>query len=535
MDYLSLCLVCKDENYYLPEWLDYHILLGVDRFYIYDNASQVSLRTSLAAYIQRGWVVVIEAPGQAIQLHAYDHCLRTFGPHTFWLGFIDTDEFLVPKTNSNLKDLLKEFEPYAGLAVSSLFFGSNGHLVRPQQGQVTAYTTRVDASIHEYQLVKSIVQPRWVLMPNSPHDFIYQADKTCVNEAFLPVDYQRFPTHTEKIQLNHYYCRSAHEIKQKLLRGNAQSVAWQRDRFDTLNHLATTPDDSAPQLLARLLGQPGKNPTEQATGLLKKMARTAHQLSPNQPPVLSSARMSAIRPEQALWLQKKAAWEAAKASNNLPNALLLGQEMLQLHPHYVHLLVVMAVDCLAVNDPAAAWQYLSRAWQISPNNNYNVLSGMVFFFLWTDNFAMAEKTSHLILDFAPTDVQVTGLLASSLIGLGRREDALLVGLPLLARAGSPGWDLSDRLAISLFSALAGYLIEDQKFLLARRLWEQAVRWRPNDPDLQLQLAQTCLLAGDVQSARRWLASVLLLAPHNEQATQLLRQAENPASPSTQAA
>jgi tetratricopeptide (TPR) repeat protein len=535
MDYLSLCLVCKDENHYLPEWLDYHILLGVDRFYIYDNESHVSLRTSLAAYIQRGWVVVIDAPGQAIQLNAYDHCLRTFGAHTFWLGFIDTDEFLLPKTNSNLKDLLKEFEPYAGLAVSSLFFGSNGHLVRPLQGQLAAYTTRVDAAIHEYQLVKSIVQPRWVIMPNSPHDFIYQENQSCVNEVFLPVEYQRFPTHTEKIQLNHYYCRSAHEIKQKLQRGNAQSVAWQRDRFDTLNHLATTPDDSAPQLLARLLDEPGQNSAAQVTALFEKMARAAHQLSPNQPPSQSSARMSAIRPELALWLQKKAAWEAAKAGNDLANVLRLGQEMLQLHPHYIHLLVVMAVDCLAVNDPASAWQYLSHAWQLSPNKNYNVLSGMVFFFLWTDNFTMAEKTSRLILDFAPTDVQVTGLLVSSLIGLGRRADALQVGLPLLALAGSPGWQLSDRLAISLFNSLAGYLLEDHNYLLAQRLWEQAVSWRPNDPGLQLQLAQTCLLAGDPQSARRWLASVLALAPQNEQALQLLRQVENPASPSTRAA
>ena len=39
MDYLSLCLICKDENDYLAEWLDYHILAGVERFYIYDDDS----------------------------------------------------------------------------------------------------------------------------------------------------------------------------------------------------------------------------------------------------------------------------------------------------------------------------------------------------------------------------------------------------------------------------------------------------------------------------------------------------------------
>ena len=105
MDYISLCLICKDENSYLPEWLDYHILMGVDRFYIYDNESRVSLRETLKEYIERGWVVVVDIQGKAMQLYAYDHCLQTFGAQTFWMGFIDTDEFLVPKTAKDLKDL----------------------------------------------------------------------------------------------------------------------------------------------------------------------------------------------------------------------------------------------------------------------------------------------------------------------------------------------------------------------------------------------------------------------------------------------
>ena len=49
------------------------------------------------------------------------------GPQTFWLGFIDMDEFLVPKTTLDLKVLLRGYKQYAGLAVSLLFFESNGH------------------------------------------------------------------------------------------------------------------------------------------------------------------------------------------------------------------------------------------------------------------------------------------------------------------------------------------------------------------------------------------------------------------------
>ncbi len=178
MDYLSLCLICKDENEYLPEWLDYHILMGVDRFYIYDNESRVSLRETLKEYIERGWVVVVDIQGKAMQLYAYDHCLQTFGAQTFWMGFIDTDEFLVPKTAKDLKELLKEYEGYAGLAVSSLFFGSSGHKTRPAVGQIAGYTQRTHETFKENELVKSIVQPQQTLMPNSPHDFIYKENSS---------------------------------------------------------------------------------------------------------------------------------------------------------------------------------------------------------------------------------------------------------------------------------------------------------------------------------------------------------------------
>ena len=189
MDYLSLCLICKDENDYLPEWLDYHILMGVDRFYIYDNESRISLRESLADYIARGWAVVMNIPGKAAQLFAYDHCLQTFGSNTFWMGFIDTDEFLVTKSALNLKDFLKGYEEFGGLAVSSLFFGSNHHQNRPSCGQIAGYTLRTRQSFQRNNLIKSIVQPLKAWMPNSPHDFIFKENAWCVNENFLRVDY----------------------------------------------------------------------------------------------------------------------------------------------------------------------------------------------------------------------------------------------------------------------------------------------------------------------------------------------------------
>jgi hypothetical protein len=38
--YLSICAIFKDEAPYLQEWIEFHRLLGVEKFYLYNNNSR---------------------------------------------------------------------------------------------------------------------------------------------------------------------------------------------------------------------------------------------------------------------------------------------------------------------------------------------------------------------------------------------------------------------------------------------------------------------------------------------------------------
>ena len=527
MDYLSLCLICKDENDYLTEWLDYHILMGVDRFYIYDNESQVSLRESLKEYIELGWVVVLDISGKAMQLYAYDHCLQTFGTNTFWMGFIDTDEFLVPKTTQDLKELLKAYEAYGGLAVSSLFFGSNSHKTRPMIGQIAAYTRYTQSTIGEYEVVKSIVQPGLVLMPNSPHDFIFKENSWCVNEGFLRVDYQRFPRHTEKIQLNHYFCRSEQEINLKLRRGNSQTVVWPRQRFDTLNFTAIYEDTNIHQKLESVFQKTGfvnrgLMDFLLVDGLLEKMAVLARTRNPIPIEVTAPRTADSFRPELAGWLEIKDQWELAKTRGEFYQQIQLGLGILQLYPHYLHVYVAQAIIYLRINDSDAAWQALSTAWQLSPNNNYNVLCGMSIYFLYVENFNMAENTCRLVLELSPHDIVVMGLLVQSLIGQKRYEDALKIGGPVMELAWTPGWELPAQMGVNMVKKLADYLLEKKDYTGAVRLWQAGVQCQPREVNNLLELARCLLLTGDKTGMRRCLTQARSLAPKNEEVLAFLR-------------
>ena len=50
--YLSLCAIVKNEAPYLPEWIEFYKLVGVEKFYIYDNDSTDNTKEVLKPYIE---------------------------------------------------------------------------------------------------------------------------------------------------------------------------------------------------------------------------------------------------------------------------------------------------------------------------------------------------------------------------------------------------------------------------------------------------------------------------------------------------
>jgi Tfp pilus assembly protein PilF len=519
MDYLSLCLICKDENDYLPEWLDYHILMGVDRFYIYDNESQISLRQSLREYIERGWVMVVEIQGKAVQLHAYDHCLRTFGANTFWLGFIDTDEFLVPKTGQDLKELLKDYEAYGGLAVNSLFFGSNGHQNRPAAGQIASYTQRTHLTFKENELIKSIIQPGLALMPYSPHELTYKENFWCVNEGFLRVDNQVFPNHIEKIQLNHYFCRSRHEQELKLRRGRgAMNAAWPRKRFEVVNHLATIQDTIILQIIEAFFNKAELDRNYFGSTLLENMAVLARLRCPT-PMKFSQTADVTFRKEVVTLIDVETQFYAVKERGDHKEIKEWILKKLQVSPQRFILNIDLAICCLNLKDPSSAWQALTQAWQFAPNS-YSVLFGMTYYFLRVKNFMMAEKTCHLLLEMAPHDLTVLGFMTEAMIGEGRYEEAIAVGVPVVELGGQLG-ELPEQMGVFLVKKMADYLLEKKDHAGAVRLWEAGLKCQPDDVNVLIELAQALLLAGEIIRARQYLIEVQSLSPQNATVLSLL--------------
>lgn len=222
MRYLALCAIAKDEDRYLLEWLRYHILVGVEHFIIYDNDSAHPIAETLAEYVEAGVVTVIPAPGTDRQIPAYEHCLREFGKRFRWIGFLDLDEFLVPKDTRDARVLLSDYEDHGGLAVHWVMFGSSGHVTSPAGLQVENYTLRMrDTNFH----VKSIVHPPRVREVANVHMFTYTPGFFCVNEDHVPVGSATSYHAVRRVQLNHYWYRSQQDFAAKLQRGRADAAS----------------------------------------------------------------------------------------------------------------------------------------------------------------------------------------------------------------------------------------------------------------------------------------------------------------------
>ena len=137
--YFSICLALKDDDDVL-EWIEYHHRMGCSKFYVFDNNSKPPMNATLADHINTGLVEYVYLQGSFkkagvphVQFYIYDQCIKRYNKLHIFMGFIDVDEFIVPKAiNTSIPDVLKNYEQYGGLALNWMRFGSSGFDRRPQ-------------------------------------------------------------------------------------------------------------------------------------------------------------------------------------------------------------------------------------------------------------------------------------------------------------------------------------------------------------------------------------------------------------------
>lgn len=220
--YLSVCTVYRDAAADLREWIEFHRLVGVERFFLYDNFSVDNHLEVLAPYLESGIVSVRRWPlfdGLNGQFSANDDCLRWHRYDSRWIAFLDVDEFLFSPTGRSLPEVLADYEEWPAVTSAWVMFGFGGHRTRPAGLVVENYRRRID--VGDGPNYKSIVDPRRVGRCLSTHHFAYP-HLSAVDEQLRPVDgpIARSPSF-DRLRINHYYRKSEEEFVAKCKRKEA--------------------------------------------------------------------------------------------------------------------------------------------------------------------------------------------------------------------------------------------------------------------------------------------------------------------------
>lgn len=206
---ISACCMFKNESSFLDEWIKYHLVVGIDHFYLYNNNSDDNFIEILSPYIDSGIVELIDWPYESSQMRAYEDCYKKNKFETNWLTFIDIDEFVCPISSDNIKSWLHSYSKYPGVAVYWKQFGSNGRIIHGKEKYVIEQYTQCWPK--HSTLTKMFCNMNFEIKSfDTPHlicSYLFGLKIPPINQYFklIFLEVHRTSKIENSIQINHYW------------------------------------------------------------------------------------------------------------------------------------------------------------------------------------------------------------------------------------------------------------------------------------------------------------------------------------------
>lgn len=267
---LAVCAIFQDETFFLREWIEYHRVVGVEHFYLYNNLSTDNYLDILRPYIDEGVVDLFEWPVKTgnqkeyldlLQLPAYNDALEKIKGVARWAAFIDLDEFIVPLRHRNLLDMLLEYEDCAGLAINWQIFGTSNIEDLPANQLITEnFVLKAPHNHSLNEIVKLIVQPQYVKSIQNPHTFQFFPNYYAVNSNKIPLNEHHMgqPVVLNIACINHYWFGSRRWLLDcKMPRREKWNMKFSQERLEEIISAHNAVRDEAihkfvPQLKQRM-------------------------------------------------------------------------------------------------------------------------------------------------------------------------------------------------------------------------------------------------------------------------------------------
>lgn len=213
--HFAVVAITHGELRFIREWVAYHLLIGVEKIYIYDHHNGPELASILSDFIESRKVQLIpwnDDPNgwNETQCKAYMNAVRRAKKDgVMWLGVIDTDEFIVVAQDEPLSEVLKRYKNCGALCINWRMFGtSNVWEIPADKLLIETLRYRSKDNDADNRVVKSIVRPECVKGNTNPHVFILKKGSKQVNTNRKEFEGTTSPRRLfDVLYLNHYWMR----------------------------------------------------------------------------------------------------------------------------------------------------------------------------------------------------------------------------------------------------------------------------------------------------------------------------------------
>ncbi|UNE35695.1 glycosyltransferase family 92 protein [Vermiphilus pyriformis] len=216
---LAITCIFADCARYMKEWIEFHRMVGVSKFYLYNNLSKDDYKAVLQPYIDQGIVELYEwdytwsKPGEfePIKHSAYRDALTRAQSKVQWVAVIDSDEFLVPVEKNTLTEFLEDYQDYGAVCLNWQMYGTS-HVPTIPTNKLMVECLMMKAPTNmdpENRHVKSIVQTKYVQIPSiNDHFCLFNQGKTQTTPSKVSFHGPFSPSiEVDKARVNHYWTR----------------------------------------------------------------------------------------------------------------------------------------------------------------------------------------------------------------------------------------------------------------------------------------------------------------------------------------
>jgi hypothetical protein len=215
---VCICSIGKNENLYVKEFIEYYLSSGVKKIIIYDNndINGENFKDIIQNHYSK-WVTIIDVRGMtSIQIPIYNYCYKNNYVKYDWIGFIDFDEYLYIKNNSNINSFLsnKRFEKCELVFFNWMFYNDNNLIKYDNRTLNERFKKPTKMSIQGKSFVrggnKKLLIPSTLIFGINIHSVCNSKGEKLTKIEVSPLAY-----------IKHYYTKTVEEFCNKINKGNA--------------------------------------------------------------------------------------------------------------------------------------------------------------------------------------------------------------------------------------------------------------------------------------------------------------------------